>query len=151
MIFRTEAGRRDDRRRPYAVAALWTEYKRLHTLLVQVVGRDALVAVARKLAVIMHRMWLDGSEFRFAATDQPAGKGAIPRRRRPPAFDPSRKSPFDVGSFPLDGTGRFRGDVIDDAVNAPDLIDDARRDMTQEAHIEGVEICRHAISGGDGT
>ena len=42
MIFRTEAGRRDDRRRPYAVAALWTEYKRLHTLLVQVVGRDEL-------------------------------------------------------------------------------------------------------------
>lgn len=30
---------------------------------------NAIVAVARKLAVIMHRMWLDGTEFRF-------GKGA---------------------------------------------------------------------------
>ena len=31
--------------------------------------KRAVVAVARKLAVIMHRMWLDGSEFRFAAPD----------------------------------------------------------------------------------
>lgn len=31
--------------------------------------KRAVVAVARKLAVIMHRMWLDGSEFRFAASD----------------------------------------------------------------------------------
>jgi Transposase IS116/IS110/IS902 family len=29
--------------------------------------KRAVVAVARKLAVIMHRMWLDGSEFRFSA------------------------------------------------------------------------------------
>lgn len=28
--------------------------------------KRAVVAVARKLAVIMHRMWLDGSEFRFS-------------------------------------------------------------------------------------
>ena len=31
--------------------------------------KRAVVAVARKLAVIMHRMWLDGSAFRFAAAD----------------------------------------------------------------------------------
>ena len=31
--------------------------------------RRAKVAVARKLAVIMHRMWLDGSEFRFSAAE----------------------------------------------------------------------------------
>jgi transposase len=31
--------------------------------------KRAVVAVALKLAVIMHRMWLDGSEFRFAAAD----------------------------------------------------------------------------------
>jgi hypothetical protein len=29
--------------------------------------KRAVVAVARKLVVIMHRMWLDGSEFRFSA------------------------------------------------------------------------------------
>ncbi len=31
--------------------------------------KRAVVAVARKLAVIMHRMWLDGSEFRFSAAE----------------------------------------------------------------------------------
>jgi len=40
--------------------------------------KRALVAVARKLAVIMHRMWLDGSEFRFAASDPAAGKERNP-------------------------------------------------------------------------
>jgi transposase len=34
--------------------------------------KRAVVAVARKLAVVMHRMWLDGSEFRFAANAAPA-------------------------------------------------------------------------------
>lgn len=29
--------------------------------------KRAVVAVARKLAVIMHRMWIDGSTFRFSA------------------------------------------------------------------------------------
>jgi transposase len=28
-------------------------------------GRKAVVAVARKLAVLLHGMWRDGSEFRF--------------------------------------------------------------------------------------
>ncbi len=32
--------------------------------------KRAVVAVARKLAVIMHRMWRDGTEFRFSAADQ---------------------------------------------------------------------------------
>ena len=27
--------------------------------------RKAIVALARRLAVIMHRMWLDGTEFRW--------------------------------------------------------------------------------------
>ena len=45
--------------------------------------KRALVAVARKLAVIMHRMWLDGSEFRFAAWDQSAGKERNPAPAAP--------------------------------------------------------------------
>ena len=45
--------------------------------------KRALVAVARKLAVIMHRMWLDGSEFRFSASDQPAGKERNPAPAAP--------------------------------------------------------------------
>jgi len=37
--------------------------------------KRAVVAVARKLAVIMHRMWIDGSSFRFTA-DSREGKDA---------------------------------------------------------------------------
>ena len=29
--------------------------------------RRAIVAVARKLAVVLHRMWVDGSEFRLGS------------------------------------------------------------------------------------
>jgi transposase len=36
--------------------------------------RKAKVAVARKLAVILHRMWIDGTEFKWSkeAANQPA-------------------------------------------------------------------------------
>ena len=30
-----------------------------------------------------------------------------------------------VPSFPLDGAGRLRGDVVDDTIDAPHLVDDA--------------------------
>ena len=39
--------------------------------------KRAVVAVARKLAVIMHRMWLDGSEFRFSAVEAPPADAPI--------------------------------------------------------------------------
>jgi len=39
--------------------------------------RRAVVAVARKLAVIMHRMWLDGTEFRFSTNAE-----AVPATQR---------------------------------------------------------------------
>ena len=35
--------------------------------------RRAVIALARKLAVILHRMWIDESEFRWASTAQTAG------------------------------------------------------------------------------
>jgi hypothetical protein len=41
----------------------------------------AYVAVARKLAVIIHAMWRDGSEFRFKASPAPYG-GAGQRARK---------------------------------------------------------------------
>ena len=31
--------------------------------------RRAIVAVARRLAVVLHRMWVDGSEFRWSKKD----------------------------------------------------------------------------------
>jgi hypothetical protein len=44
--------------------------------------RKAKVAVARKLAVILHRMWIDGTEFKWSkeAADQPH-KGQRSSRR----------------------------------------------------------------------
>lgn len=40
--------------------------------------KRAVVAVARKLALIMHRMWIDGSAFRFSAQEESSGS---PERR----------------------------------------------------------------------
>ena len=34
--------------------------------------RRAIVAVARRLAVVLHRMWIDGSEFRWSKKDSTA-------------------------------------------------------------------------------
>jgi hypothetical protein len=44
--------------------------------------KRAVVAVARKLAVIMHRMWMDGSAFRFSAKEEPR---SAPRKGAPTA------------------------------------------------------------------
>ena len=34
--------------------------------------REAIVALARRLAVIMHRIWVDGTEFRWTREQAPA-------------------------------------------------------------------------------
>jgi hypothetical protein len=34
--------------------------------------RKARVAVARKLAVVLHRMWVDGTDFRWSAKEAAA-------------------------------------------------------------------------------
>ena len=34
--------------------------------------RKARVAVARKLAVVLHRMWVDGTDFRWSAKEATA-------------------------------------------------------------------------------
>jgi transposase len=39
--------------------------------------RRATVAVARKLAVIMHRMWAGGSEFRWSRDDTSTATAAV--------------------------------------------------------------------------
>ena len=45
----------------------WSTLKAWGTRLVRKIGhRKATVAVARKLAVILHRMWRDGTEFRWS-------------------------------------------------------------------------------------
>jgi transposase len=56
--------------------ARWSALKAWGTRLTKRNGlRKAKVAVARKLAVFLHRMWIDGTEFKWSAkeaTNQPA-------------------------------------------------------------------------------
>ena len=53
-------------------------------------------------------------------------------------------------SLPLDGPRRLARHVIDDAVDALHLIDDARRRAAEKPHVERIKIRRHAVHGGDG-
>ncbi len=53
--------------------AQWSTLKAWGVRLAKIRGhRRAVVAVARKLAVILHRMWIEGSEFRWGAAETPA-------------------------------------------------------------------------------
>jgi transposase len=53
--------------------AQWSTLKAWGVRLAKIRGhRRAVIAVARKLAVILHRMWIDGSEFRWGAVVTPA-------------------------------------------------------------------------------
>jgi hypothetical protein len=52
---------------------------------------------------------------------------------------------FYYPSFPLDCAGWLGGDVIDDAVDALDLVDDARRRAAKEIVGEVEIVGRHAI------
>src|SRR5690606_8425957 len=56
----------------------------------------------------------------------------------------------DAESFPLDRARWFRGDVVDDAVDAADLVDDAGGGAAEEIHVVVVEIGGHPVDGGDG-
>jgi transposase len=38
--------------------------------------KKAVVAVARKLAIILHAMWRDGSSFRYGKAPEPRRRGA---------------------------------------------------------------------------
>ena len=47
----------------------WSSLKVWGIRLIKTKGRKrAVIAVARKLAVILHRMWLDGTDFRYGST-----------------------------------------------------------------------------------
>ena len=50
-----------------------------------------------------------------------------------------------ANSLPLDRSGGLRGHVVDDAVDASDLVDDAGRDVAEEFVAEGVVVRRHAV------
>lgn len=52
--------------------------------------------------------------------------------------------------LPLNRPRRLRGDVVDDAVDAADFVDDAGGGGAEEGHVVVVEIRRHAVDRGDG-
>ena len=52
--------------------------------------------------------------------------------------------------FPLDGCRGFGGDVVDDAVDAADLVDDLVGDVPQEVIGEGEPVGGHAVGRNDG-
>ena len=63
--------------------------------------KRAVIAVARRLGVILHRMWIDGTEFQFAAKDIPAAAHDLTRllqRRRQVRAKPARADPSEVPS-----------------------------------------------------
>lgn len=54
------------------IAKKWSPLKAWGMKLAPRIGaKKACVAVARKLAIIMHRMWLDGTDFRFSSSPEP--------------------------------------------------------------------------------
>ena len=53
------------------------------------------------------------------------------------------------GSFPLNGCRGFAGDIVDDAVDAADLIDDAGRDAVEDIVRDARPIGRHEVGGRD--
>ncbi|MEH6824753.1 MAG: transposase, partial [Motiliproteus sp.] len=54
-------------------SAEWSSLKVWGLRLVKTKGhKRAVVAVARKLAVILHRMWKDGTDFRYGSTETAA-------------------------------------------------------------------------------
>ena len=54
------------------IAKKWSPLKAWGMKLAPRIGaKKACVAVARKLAIIMHRMWLDGTEFRVTSSPEP--------------------------------------------------------------------------------
>src|SRR5216684_7497495 len=67
-----------------------------------------------------------------------------------PSLLPAKPSTASLPSLPLDGAGRFRGHVVDHAVDALDLVDDAGRGMRQERHVELIEIRGHAVGRSHG-
>src|SRR5690606_5502894 len=54
-------------------------------------------------------------------------------------------------SFPLDGARRLARDVVDDTVDALDLVYDAGRGAAEELHVVVVEVRCHAVDRSNGT
>ena len=56
--------------------------------------RRAIVAVARRLAVVLHRMWVDGSEFRWSKDST-----AVPRLPEAAAKNAGKTAVKEINAF----------------------------------------------------
>ena len=56
--------------------------------------KKAIVALARRLAVVLHRMWIDGTEFRWTQEQAAAAQKTMQHQfqRRKPEFHPGGKT-----------------------------------------------------------
>ncbi len=65
-------------------------------------------------------------------------------------FDPQSKTEVQIqrleALLPFNGTGRLGGDIINNAVDAFDFVDDASGSFGEKIHIEMIEVRRHAIN-----
>lgn len=52
--------------------------------------------------------------------------------------------------FPLDGSRRLGGDVVDDTVDVIDFVDDAVRDTLQHIPWDACPVGCHTVNGGNG-
>src|SRR5262245_6639931 len=71
-----------------------------------------------------------------------------PTREREPRR--ARSLPLAVRSLPLDRGGGLARDVVDDAVDAADLVDDAAADAPEEIGREDGPVGGHAVAALDG-
>ena len=62
-----------------------------------------------------------------------------------------RPEPTDGPSFPFDRGRRFGGDVVDDAVDSADLVDDAVRHRRERLVRKARPVGRHRVDGVDRT
>src|SRR3954447_893751 len=61
----------------------------------------------------------------------------------------SEWAPLSRGSLPLDGSRRLRGDVVGDAIDACDLVDDAARHRLQQVVGQSRPVRRHGVVARD--
>src|ERR1700691_533876 len=83
------------------------------------------------------------------------GSPVASRTTRPQAQDAAKRGVLFIGyprrlpSLPLDRSRWLRGHVVDDAIDAFDLVDDAGRNRAEKIHVERIEIGGHAVGRGD--
>jgi len=100
--------------------------------------RDFIVAVARRLAVVLHRMWVDGSEFRWSKDSTAVPAAGLHQRRGPKRRRRARLSgtTTDVDAHPYLSLLRSRGCRARDYDNRANSSSASYRRQRAEGHRE---------------